>query len=205
MQDTAVWGINIQKVLKAKSGGQHDFTKNIELSMKREFFTMMQYGQGIWWGLIIGLFAGMVIITAAAPNLSFDMGDQGTQLIGVLLLVASIVYFVTINFAHSGITKCVGKDYKTKLEPKYWGKACMSNQDCTASDRITPYMCTHPSGRIRRFMHGPFKWIFLLFGIGAYLVTSTGEGYNPQAVHTWQAVIYGLFTGTIMIFIFSNG
>ncbi len=216
IQNSAAFGVNVQDLLKAKSGGKQDYTKDIQFSIRKEFFTFNQYVQGMYWSLTIGMVIGAFTIAylgGLIPDL-FDFGGTTGMFWGVLLVTFGLADMLTATKAHGNIKHCTTKNKKdpktgkpTKeplVDPEYQGRDCFTDWDCTRKATVTKGVCKFPEPNAFS------KWIkkvvspMIMIG-GAILTAITFSATNKRMKNyeLAQAIMFGLGFGNFFALLFS--
>lgn len=212
----SAFGVFVPDVIKARTGGKVDYFRDIQISIRKQYFTFSQVSAVAMWASFIALAvgAGAVAITAdITPDL---LGESGQLFWSTVLTSASLcILFVDRTTVRAG-RYCAGADVKweadgdghkkgdPKVDREYQGRSCLSDWDCTKRAKVAKGSCASPK---------PFKWITtvrtviipvvaafcIAFIIFAYTQTS---GRLPET-HLVQAICYGLGAGTVFSIIFS--
>lgn len=209
MQNTAAFGVNIDKMITAKSKGQHDEWRGLKLQVRREFFTTHQVMVSMFWALIAGVFIGTIVM-ALMNHIMIDVKGQFMWInLSIFLLSYGIAEMVSGTQAYSGLKKCTTATHKavvngvateTKVpivDRKYQGQECFDDWECTDNVRLEHGqrgMCKH-GGTLRPIS----TWIGRVVTIAgvaltAYNFSTTTE--RPPKQDMFQAAVYGIFAGT---------
>lgn len=217
IKKNAAFGVYIPDVIKAQSKGRVDYNRDILLQIRREYFTMTQYMQGVYWALTLGAFAGALTISLLTPGGFPDvMGKDAGMIWGVFLLSFGISALISETGAHTGIRKCTFDKWKHddpkkgikagdyKVEDEYRGTSCLSDYDCTAKSQVPSGVCAHPKiGSLSKLMRHLITPLVLLAGVVLTTITFTATGYRMENKDLAQCIIYGIGFGTFFALLFS--
>ena len=208
LQKGAALGINVQKAVTLRSHGRHDMTKDIRLSIKKQYFTMTQVMQMLLWGIIIGMFIGALSVATTAPNAMMLTGTKTSPKIwSIAVISAGVSAAVMGRLTRPTIHKC-SKEKKYKVPEEYKGNECLEDSDCT--DQVkNPYgACRSPKlGTTSRYVQTAFPMTAIFFGVVLYLFSNPkndeGDDIPPHTTDIVQSSIYGMFAGSMLMIIFS--
>lgn len=217
MQNTAAFGLNVGKVLTAKSGGRKDYSRDIQFSIRREFFTFKQFIIGMFWAIILGLFIGTLIISTIVPGAQWDIMAYPSMTIGVFVLSAGIADLFSEAEAFSSVRSCtpekqkiVGVDGKTTneyiVDAEYRGAPCLTVWDCTKGGALKPGQrnaCSVRHGSVVKFKRRVITPLILIAGIILVVYSFTASSNRPSPKNLVLSIIYGIFTGTALSLLFS--
>lgn len=222
LQETAAFGLNVMDVLKAQSGGKEDYTKEVQFSIRREFFTFKQVREISYWSMTLGMVIGALAVALTPPSVFPDLlnGPDGSMVIGVFLLSFGLSLVFSDFVAVQNIRKCTTDKWKAtdqqvqqgkktkgdyKVEPEYQGRDCFTDWDCTRKSTVTRGVCKLPKAKtpgsyvVRHF----FAPLVLLAGILMTAFTFTQQDIRPNPKNLAQAIIYGIGFGTAVSLFFS--
>lgn len=215
----AAFGAYAPDMIKALSGGQTDYDRDILLSIRRQYFTMTQFIQGIYWALSIGMLIATLALGIVTPGLFPDLLSANAGMIwGVFLLSFGISSLVSESGAHTGIRKCTTEKYKDPKDPKakeydgykvdeeHRGQECLTDGDCSIkpASQIPPGVCAHPKmGSFSKLMRHLITPIALVVGIILTTLTFTATSYRLPGKDLAQSIIYGIGIGTVFAIMFS--
>lgn len=217
IKKNAAFGVYIPDVVTARSKGSVDYNRDIILQVHREFFSMTEYMQGIYWSLTLGAFAGALSVAILTPG-GFPevLGEGAAMLWGVFLLSFGISSLLSETGAHSGIRKCTHEKYKHddpsknikagdyKVAEEFRGRECLTDFDCTDKSSAATSVCKYPPvGSLSKLMRHVVTPIVLFAGVLLTIVTFTTTGYRLQNKDLAQVIIYGIGMGTFFAIMFS--
>lgn len=215
IQSQSAFGVYIPDVLKAKSGT--DYTKDIQLSIRREFWTFSQVNAIVYWALSIGMFIGAVTVSALTPNAFPNIAGEGAMMIwGVFLLTLGLTGIVSEPSARSSMRKCTKDKYKTddpegkfttkdhKVEPMFQGTECLTDWDCTRKSEVTKGVCQAPKlgGVATGFRKGVLP-IVTLIGAVITAISFTSTDFRLAKKDLAQSIMYGIGMGNMLVLLFS--
>jgi hypothetical protein len=222
IQNSAAFGVNIGKVIAAKSGGRKDYSKDIQFSIRREFFTFKQFIIGMFWAIILGLFIGTLVMSLVVPGAQWDVMAYPTMTIGVFVLAMGISDVFAEAEAFSSVRKCTSKKQKIImpgadkatqeyiLDADFRGAPCLTPFDCTKGGHLKPGQrgaCSVSHGaawggviKAKRTLVTP---IVLLTGIGMVSYAFSTSNERPSAKNLLLSSVFGIFSGTALALIFS--
>lgn len=222
MQNTAAFGLNPQEVIRAKSGGKKDYTRMIQLSIRREFFTLGQYMVGVYWGITLGMFIGAVTLSETTPGGSWLDGYKVNFMmsLGVYLLSTGLALATSSVEAHSAIRRCSTKpedQFKQEgapddtpghpdgVEAGFSGSECITDFDCTRRAAIKKGVCKLPErSGTGKFLTSGGVVIFLVAGIVMTIIGATGSAKALPKNFMALSAIYGIFTGNAIAIIWGH-
>ncbi|BCU09250.1 hypothetical protein [Sicyoidochytrium minutum DNA virus] len=201
----AYQGVDTTKWLSLVSGGHMNFTRELKLVIRKEFFTLHQYIGGVLFGLSVGLIASAIVML-----IFFGIEDSVTSGPWQFLWGLSLIVFAFGAWLGWGYTKratrCVtrGPEAKYVDPPKRQGQGyeCIEDADCSSTYQRGG-LCKVPKARglkwfIRRFL----IYVALITGIVLIVLGSR----NGVSLPTTQALIVFVFlsfgTGFIWPYIF---
>jgi hypothetical protein len=204
LEKGAALGVNAQEAIRLRSKGHHDMTKDIKLSIKKQYFSMTQAMQTFVWGIIAGMFTGALIVAMTAPNALMLMeGKTASQIWAIFVLSAGVSAVFLRYFTRPSIRRC-SKDEKYDVEPEFQGRECLEADDCTDKTEPNWESCRLPKlGTTSRFVQGVFPWAAIFFGVVLILFGENATELRPHPTDVAQAVIYGIFSGSALMFVFS--
>jgi len=215
---TGAFGVNVADVLKAKSGGAEDYSKDIQMSIRREFFTFMQVMEISYWSMTIGMFIGAMAVATSTGNMISFTGEGAMMTMGVLLLSAGISGILSEWKAHRSIRKCTHEKWKEgdklyeetatgghyKVEPEYRNRDCLTDWDCTRKSSVAPGVCALPKlNPLSRTIRSVVIPIVLVVGIALVVISFSSTDFRLAAGNLAQAIIYGIFAGNAVTLFFS--
>lgn len=215
MKQTAAFGLYLPDVMKAKTGT--DYTKDIQFSIRREFWTLGQVNHIIYWSLSFGAVIGAGVIAGLTPGVFPDiLGPSALMIWGVFILTLGLTGMVGQGGAKRNIRKCSSKKYEYddpngtfkkgdhKVEVSFRGKDCLTDWDCTRGSKISKGVCKAPEPfeMAKAFRKGMLPIITL---IGAVLtgISFSSTDFRLAKKDLAQAIIYGIGIGNFLILFFS--
>jgi hypothetical protein len=215
IQSTSAFGVYVPDVLKAKSG--IDYSRDIQFSIRREFWTFSQVRSIAYWSLSIGAVVGAGVVAGFTPNGFPDIFGPGAMMIwGVFLLALGLSGMWSEGKAKSNIRHCTKKTYgykdpkgkfeseDFKVEPSFQGKDCLTDWDCTRKSNVPKGVCAVPeqAGITKVFRKGVLPIIVL---VGAVMtgVAFSSTDFRLAKKDLAQAIIYGIGIGIVLVLIFS--
>ena len=199
-------GVNVQEAIKAHSKGMEDQTKSIKLSIQRQYYTFWQAVGIAGWGLVIGAFIGAIVVGSTAPNAMILLtGKTAPQVWGIMLMSAGLAGIIFKYFTHPTVKHCTFNP-KLKVPPEYRGQECISDPDCTDQTmENTPWgACRRPKfGLISRSVQSVVPPVALFGGLVLFILSYLDTNLRPHPTDIAQAVIYGVFGGAMLVFVFS--
>ena len=214
VQQTAAFGTYLPNIMKWKTGV--DYTKEIQFSIRREFFTLTQVTYIIYWSLTIGAVIGAAIIAAWTPGGFVDvLGDNAVMIWGVFLLSFGLAAAFSEHKAKSSYKKCTKDKYKKsdtskgivagvtpKVEPAFQGKDCFNEWDCTRKNTIVKGSCHAPKPKFH-FIRTTFIPLVVVIGAIMTGVSFSSTDFRLAKKDLAQAIIYGIGCGNFFILFFS--
>lgn len=217
-KNEAAFGVYVPDIIKAQSGGKTDYNREIQLSIRREFFTMKQYLVGIYWAMTIGMVIGALTLALLTPNGFPDVfGENALMIWGVFLLSFGMSTMLSDFESHGRIRKCTTKKWdnddpsgkKTykkgdfKVEEGYRGMECMSDWDCTRKSSVTGGVCSLPErNALFKFQQKVIAPILVVVGAIMTTITFSSTDFRLAKKDLAQSVIYGIGFGTILAIAF---
>lgn len=216
MQNTAAFGLNIGKVIAAKSGGRKDYSKDIQFSIRREFFTMKQFVVGAFWAMIFGLFIGTLLMSLVVPGGQWDVMAYPAMTIGVFVLAMGLADIAAEAEAFSSIRKCSSKQQKVIkngkevtdyiVDAEFRGAPCLTPFDCTKGGHLKPGQrgaCSAGHGSLVKFKRRAITPLVLLSGIALVTYSFLDSDERPSTKNLLLSSVFGVFSGTAMALVFS--
>lgn len=226
MKQNAAFGINVMDVLKAQSGGTEDYSKDIQFSIRREYFTFKQVVEIAYWCMTMGAVIGAMTVAILTPNgiPDFFGGEESAMVWGVMLLSFGISMVFSDIAAVRNVRKCTRKKWKktdrqvreaaktggdpkagqSKVEPEYQGRDCFTDWDCTRSSSVSRGVCELPKPNwLFRIIRNIFAPLCMLGGIFLTAMTFSQTDFRPPKKDVAQAVIYGVGFGSFAALFFS--
>ena len=202
----AALGVNVQEAVKAHTKGYMDETRNIKLSIKRQYFTFWETVEAIIWGIIVGAFIGAFTVASTAPNAMVILtGKTAPQIWAIMFLSFGISGFLMKRFTRPGVRRCTYNP-TFKVPPSYRGRECLNDLDCTdqTQDKTPWDSCKIPKfGIISRSVQNVIPTVALFGGAAMLILTQMDTDFRPHPTDIAQAVIYGAFGGAMLVLFFS--
>lgn len=217
MKDTAMFGLNVDDVITAKSKGVHDDWRQLRMQVRIEFFTFKQVMVIMFWGFIAGMFVGTISMAFSTPNAKWNVGNDVLMNLGLFFLCMGISTVINGTQTYSGPKTCTDKKkwsiapLQVKYQENYIvddehrGMQCFTDRDCTAAKMPLPHqygMCQHAVPRRRRISN-KLGLIVAITGLVMTIFTYATRDYRPPKRDTLQSVVYGIFFGLAQAIIFS--
>lgn len=213
IQKTAAFGVNIGKVIAAKSGGRKDYTKQIQFSIRSEYFTMRQFVVGMFWSIILGIFVGTLVMSLIIPGASWDVMAYPAMTIGVFVLAMGVADVMAETQAFSTQRHCTSEKHKSPktgeqeyiVDPEYHGTPCFDPMDCTKASRLEPGQenaCKASRWGISKLKRRYLTPVVLLAGIVLVSISFTDSDERPSVKNLYLSSVFGMFTGTALAVIF---
>lgn len=213
-RQTAAFGAYMPDIMKWKTGV--DYTKEVQFSIRREFFTLSQVTYIIFWSLTIGALIGAAIIAAFTPGGFVDVtGSNAVMIWGVFLLSFGLAAAFSEHKAKSTYKKCtkekynkddkakgIKKDVTPKVETAFQGKDCFTDWDCTRKTIPVKGVCKAPAPSFK-FLRTTFIPIVVVVGAIMTGVSFSSTDFRLAKKDLAQAIIYGLGLGNAFILFFS--
>ena len=212
-KQTAAFGTYLPDIMKWKTGV--DYTKEIQFSIRREFFTLTQVTYIIFWSLSIGAVLGAATIAAFTPGGFVDVtGSNAVMIWGVFLLSFGLAAAFSEHKAKSSYKKCTKDKYKKddpkkgikegtpKVELAFQGKDCFNEWDCTRKSTPVKGVCKAPAPSFK-FIRTSFIPLVVIIGAIMTGVSFTSTDFRLAKKDLAQAIIYGIGLGNAFILIFS--
>lgn len=217
IQSKAAFGVYTPDVVKAASGGKTDWNRDILLTVRKEFFNIYQFTEGIYWAATVGMFVGALTVALLTPGGFPDLlGENAAMIWGVFLLSFGISSILSESGAHSGNRKCTRDKYTHanpkrgikvgdyKVDEEYRGMECLDDWDCTRKSTVTPGVCAFPKpNKLFLTIRHVVSPISLLAGIVLTAVTFSSTDFRLAQKDLAQAIIYGLGMGTFFAILLS--
>lgn len=214
-QQTAAFGLYLPDVLKWKTGT--DYSKNIQFSIRREFWTFSQVYHIMYWCLTIGATVGAGVVAGLTPGAFPDIFGPGSIMIwGVFLLSTGLAALWTEGSAKSGIRSCTRDKFKSddpnkkykkddpKVEPEFQGKDCFTDWDCTRKSTVNKGVCKVPDlGGFTLTIRKGVIPVLTLVGVVMTAISFSSTDYSLPKKDLAQAIIYGLGVGNALMLLFS--
>ena len=189
------------EVLRLESEGLDDWTRKLELAVKREYFTLWQYIGGIMFGIALGI---MITLLVFIYGLDFPfnmMGDDAnvSQWQWGWFLVC---FFLTEIMARAETRRQFHCDpYNKDVEPRRRGMDCLTNRDCTVQEHVSGGLCVRKTpGALVGFIRIYVPWIAL---VGGAILLVMADAPAPPRAQIAPAVLFGTSTGVLWAYTFS--
>ena len=216
IQQGAAFGVDLEDVVAAKSDGRKDYTKEIQYSIKREYFTFKQATLVAYWASIVGLGVGAFAIMMVVPGAGWDFSLPTA---GVFVLTMGLADLTSEIETYGSLKHCTKKKQKQYVageaqpvmkpivDGAFQGHPCMTDWDCTKSAHLQPGqkgMCTTGAGLLIKAKRRVFTPLVVIAGIAMVSVAFTGLAERPSPKNMAYAIIYGWFAGVLMSLIFAK-
>lgn len=215
MQKTAAFGVNIGKVIAAKSGGRKDYTKQIQFSIRSEYFTMRQFVVGMFWSIIMGIFIGSLVMSLIVPGASWDVMAYPAMTVGVFVLAMGVADLMAETQSFSNQRHCTSEKQKVEkngqieeeyiVDPEFQGSPCFTPMDCTKASRLEPGQenaCKAKRWGISKMKRRYLTPIVLLAGIVLVSYSFTDSDERPSIKNLYLSSVFGMFSGTALAILF---
>jgi hypothetical protein len=193
--------------LRDVSHGHFDFSRELKISIRREYFTLHQYIGGVILGLSIGLIVATIAVTQLYKITFRNLNQTYRGTTGLMLVCLAVGIRFGSRYARRP-TRCAKTGPKAKFvdaSKKYGeGADCITNSDCTESVRRVSGMCRVPPNQ-GHMLYGRvvLPIIALLAGIILLILQERqGAPWGP-AGELFSFVVFGLSGGFIIAYIFS--
>lgn len=216
IQKSAAFGVNIGKIIAAKSGGRKDYTKQIQFSIRSEYFTMRQFVVGCIWSMIMGVFIGTLVMTLIIPGAQWDVMAYPAMTIGVFVLAMGVADVMAETQSFSTQRHCTSEKQKVEkpngeveeeyiVDPEFQGAPCFTPMDCTKASRLEPGQgnaCRVPRWGISKMKRRYVTPVVLITGIALVSYSFSDSEERPSSKNLYISSVFGAFAGTALAVLF---
>ena len=189
--------------LRDVSGGRINFSRELKLSIRHEFFTLNQYIGGFFLGTSVGMLVA-TLIAIFLYGAEFDFGASINMLVGIFGICFSVSLWFATRFSKRP-RKCISSGKNSRfVAPHRKNHECLSNSDCTTTTRVVSGLCRIPPHGWIVWFGRPFTMIAaLLTGIVMLGISFAGDDPDPSMKEVVSMVILGASSGYTWAYIFS--
>lgn len=219
LKQNSAFGVDANTLMKLQSGGKEDYSKQIQFSIRRQYFTFSQVWVIAAWALSFGALIGALAVALTTPDAFIDMSTNPGMVWGVFLLSMGITDLLSESKAHRNIRKCTRDKFEStadakkygktgkedpKVESEYQGRDCMTDWDCTRRSKVPAGVCALPKpNALARAVRKVGTPMLLLVGIALTATTFTSTDFRLEKKDLAQAIIYGIAFGNLLAIVFS--
>lgn len=219
IQSRAAFGVNMHDLIKAKSGGETDYARDVQITMRKEFFTLKQVIVISFWFGTIGLGVGAFVVALMTERVTDPFGPNALMFWGVFMLSLAMSDAVSGMEAHLNLRKCTSEKFKPgdhmvrkgfakagdyKVDPSHQGRACLSKWDCSPAVHVADDACTLPKpNAFVHFMRNVVTPVLLLAGVVLTTISFSSTDMRLAKGDLVQAIFYGIGVGNALAVLFS--